>query len=65
MNKKQLIVAWIVAILLSIIALSVDYHQYRKAFGERYFSFEELIKFGLPVLIIGGLLIYTLRDKKK
>ena len=62
MNKKQLIAVWIMVILLSIIALTVDYENFTRM-GFTYPG--ELIKFGFPVVLIGALLIYTLRGKKK
>ena len=59
MNKKQLIAAWIMGILLSVIAFNVAVDGY-------YFKLDInfLFKYGLPVIIIGGLSIYTLRDRK-
>ena len=77
MNKKQLIVAWVMGIYLCIF---IFYKQYV------YPQIMTKIKLGLepsyltkslapiypfvyysifPVLILGSLLIYTLRDKKK
>lgn len=55
MNKKQLVVAWAMGIIISI-TMFVGMSDY----GSR-----EVMAFCMPVLIIGGLLIYTLRDKKK
>lgn len=63
MNRKQLIVAWAIAILLSLVALFADYYRY-SAPMQKIFTIEDLLKFGIPILICGGLLIYTLRDKK-
>jgi uncharacterized integral membrane protein len=60
MNKKQLIVVWIMAILLSIIALTVDYDNHTRV-GFTYPG--ELIKFGFPVVLIGALAIYTLKRR--
>ena len=57
MNKKQLIVSWVMGILISMVAF----------FGGRenlFWVTSYLIQFALPILIIGGLLIYTLRNKK-
>jgi len=53
MNKKQLIIAWVMGIWISI--LSLDFSN----------DFDEFLRISIPVLIIGGLLIYTLRDKKE
>lgn len=62
MNKKQLIVAWGIGIVIS----GVFIYQFNY-FSYRYIpqAFMRSIGFSIPVLIIGGLLIYTLRDKKK
>ena len=53
MNKKQLIVAWI----MSIVSFPI--------FWNSCFSLSECIRITIPILILGGLLIYTLRDKEK
>lgn len=58
MNKKQLIVIWVMGISISIVA-------YKTGGDNIFWSLSYLLKFGFPILIIGGLLIYTLRDKKK
>ena len=67
-ENKQLAVAWIMGILLSILLF--------KGLGEYYsgFLFGKVYLSGWKptvwsylaiILIIGGLLIYTLKDKKK
>ena len=72
MNKKQLIVTWlIVAILCGVILLAPQKH----VIGGYAFDiptegaipkilWELVLQRVLVVLLIGGLLIYTLRDKK-
>lgn len=56
MNKKQLIVAWVMGILIAwdFLALAGNWN-----------DFAEALMVSIPILIIGSLLIYTLRDKKK
>ena len=64
MNKKQLIVAWAMGILvvLSILFPMWKITDYIDALPSlKTYAFEQI---GI-ILIIGGLLIYTLRDKKK
>jgi hypothetical protein len=73
MNKKQLIVAWIMGILICISSyhsyyrphvLSIWYAETGKE-PKSYISVNQLILRTIPILIIGSLLIYSLRDKKK
>ncbi len=82
MNKKQLIVTWIIALLLSMGAIASTHKITYKTGGPSildelkkglhisttynpYLILANLIKYMLPVLIIGITLIYTLRSKKK
>jgi len=104
MNKKQLIVAWVVGILICIAFISSPFkivkkpvfreptaeeirkHELGRQKGVTYFGSPRTEKIGVkrtikgrsikvipiylgiiipPILIIGGLLIYTLKDKKK
>ena len=58
MNKKQLIILWIIGISLSIVFMSIEI---QSGLGETDWSF--LIRGGIPILIIGSLLIYTFRKK--
>jgi len=64
MNKKQLIVAWVMGILISFFLLQcladVMWTDSPWIFNVQYAIFTSL-----PVLIIGSLLIYTLRDREK
>jgi hypothetical protein len=59
MNKIQLTIAWIMGIFISLIALYSKWHT--TGYRGHIFEYGPFIKFGLPVMIIGGLLIYTLR----
>ena len=79
MNKKQLVVAWIMAIAICYILLSApkvyyrrDYTRYIKANNPLSYADEVstpdwnvAAQNSIPVLLIGGLLIYTLRTRKK
>lgn len=74
MNKKQLIVAWVIVGFLCIewICVFLFYKEILYRLGgftlTRSYNFQGvnlLIFFSFPILIIGSLLIYTLRDKKK
>lgn len=71
MNKKQLIVAWIMGISISFILIitpKVNYIQ------NSYIKYKDtqpavtnwslVLNYSLIILIIGGLLVYTFRDKK-
>jgi len=56
MNKKQLIVAWVMGILLSFISFLLTQ------------SSSEILQYlgmTIPIIIIGSLLIHTFREKKK
>jgi|GEM_PF-7035903 predicted negative regulator of RcsB-dependent stress response len=61
MNKKQLIVLWVMGIIISIgwWCWSANVGQYKSQ------STPYLIGTHMTTLIIGGLLIYTLKNKKK
>ncbi len=82
MNKKQLIVAWVVGLLVCFIFLSAPYKYVLKSYygtkviysepgpdyknkGYAELRWEKIVPRLLTVLILGGLSIYTLRDKKK
>ena len=68
MNKKQLIVAWIMGVLLSWVFYDADYTLQSgiRTLDSKFFRFPltDVFRFGMPILIIGGLLIYTLKNKK-
>ncbi len=78
MNKKQLTVTWVTIILIVCLMLlppklfripngvlfsmwldNTNYWEYGTV------DWGRLLTFILPILIIGSLLLYTLRDKKK
>ncbi len=62
MNKKQLIVAWIIGIIISLICLNpVRYHGLVR-YGRPNIDFIRTIFFIIPILVLGILLIYTLRN---
>ena len=66
MNKKRLIVAWATGVITAIICLNPA--RYRVGSGFNSYLRTDVgrtIFYIIPVLIIGGLLLYTLRDKKK
>ena len=80
MNKKQLITAWVTGLLICILVLFTpkiietkypkppQKSRYKLVFPESVFKglkWDITIQKSLAVLIIGGLLIYTLRGKKK
>jgi hypothetical protein len=75
MNKKQLIVAWVMVLSYCLTLLyflgryhyiiSVNKQEGEKLFVLFYGVFKVITMYFVPVLIIGSLLIYTLRDKKK
>lgn len=92
MNKKQLIVAWGMGILISLACIFMPYRIdfKKKLYDEGTYPYTLIgYKYGLffekdtieifhpiitynrllgrifPILILGGLLLYTLRDKKK
>ena len=51
MNNKQLVVAWIVVIIFTFVAFTA--------------TMSDLVRIGSSTLLIGILLIYSLRSKKK
>jgi DMSO reductase anchor subunit len=68
MNKLQLIVAWVIGIFSCVLLLRVYQKPiYLRLLGEYSKAYwkSEVWFYLVVVLIIGGLLIYTLRDKKK
>jgi len=56
MNKKQLIIAWVMGILIAwdFLALVGDWN-----------DFAEALMVSIPILVIGSLSVYTLRNKKE
>ena len=79
MNKKQLIVAWVVGILICLVLLPLHPKRRWTVVGTSFVEIAKELKGikkeqevrrymmqkSLIILIIGGLLIYTLKDKKK
>ena len=72
MNKKQLIVAWVTGILISLVCVIMSSEITIGDSGLcglfKYYpaaAIAKIIFLIIPLVIIGGLLIYTLRDKKK
>jgi len=85
MNKKQLIIAWVItAILCFILLFSPKAHVWTYGLDHKEVSnkpkiqkgtgkilsisqvrWDAILQRSIAVLIIGGLLIYTLRNKKK
>jgi len=71
MNKKQLIVAWVMGIILFVVwgLIFSNYGEITIHFAASRESISSPINLlfflSYPILIIGSLLIYTLRDKKK
>lgn len=63
MNKKQTIVLWILGILLIIISI-LSYAQQETLTKTISVMVSGSLYMLIPVLIIGGLLLYTLRNKK-
>jgi len=79
MNKKQLVVAWVMGILICL-SLLLTPRKYTVKLGQGYQAwfdkpdYEEscpvlrtdlILPQVISILVIGSLLIYTLRDKKK
>lgn len=68
MNKKQLVILWLMGILLSWIFISADYTLQTglMSLDDKPFRFplKDIFRFGMPILVIGSLLVYTLKDKK-
>jgi hypothetical protein len=79
MNKKQLIVAWIIGILvcLTLFLVPKKYCFHAQEGSKLYFDdptgynyletvlrWEEIVPTSLTILIIGSLTIYSLRDKQ-
>ena len=68
MNKKQIIVAWATGILISIAFIAAPFFDLIDIFPYGHSSNRLLMYYlqtVIPIVIIGSLLIYTLRDKKK
>ena len=78
MNKKQLIAAWVMGISISAILLTTPKIYYgentylKSREGASFIdklapltNWSIILNYSLIALVIGGLLIYTLRDKKK
>ena len=66
MNKKQLIAAWVIAIVIFVSPFIVGFYLLDKImFSDLGFSVFLFFSIVMPILIIGSLLIYTLRDKKR
>ncbi len=57
MNKIQLVILWCMGIIFSLIAIN-------KAFTGYGLEFNPVIGIIIPVLIVGCLLVYTVRSKK-
>ncbi len=67
MNKKQIIVAWVTVVIITVrLIMPVRGPSLVRRYGVRGdINIELTLFYMLPILLIGGLLIYTLRDKKK
>jgi hypothetical protein len=61
MNRKQLVVAWSMAIIISLLAV---YSPRSLRYGVIGFSWGLFLPWTIPTLTIGGLLIYSLRNEK-
>lgn len=70
MNKKQLIVAWVTGILISLVCIIISSEITNRLIRLGLFKYgpatviAKIIFLIIPLVIISGLLIYTLRDKK-
>ena len=64
MNKKQLIVL-VSTIIAELLIFSFWYCFVGKIYLNFFNYFKEIFPLSIIILIIGGILIYTLRDKKK
>ncbi len=60
MNNKQLIVAWAMGALISTLTWLIGTGSYYSRIPDLII---EYLAYCLPILIIGSLLIYTLRDR--
>ena len=77
MNKKQLIVAWVITAILCFVILFAPKKHIRNYQGYVFvfdtpdrntvpaIQWDFVLQRSLIVILIGGLLIYSLRDKKK
>lgn len=77
MNKKQLIVAWVMGVIISVIIAIIPKISYYQNSYVVYFiregnvslapltNWSTVLGYSLIILIIGSLLIYTFGDKKK
>ena len=77
MNKKQLIVAWVITAILCLIILFAPQKHISNSQGyirvfdtpNRYtipkIQWGFVLQRSLVIILIGSLLVYTLRDKKK
>lgn len=71
MNKKQMVILWVIGIVFCGVAYNQAFYQSslrmlgtNRVVGSTT-KFNPVVGIGVPVLIIGTLLIYTLRTKKK
>jgi hypothetical protein len=62
MNKKQLVVAWVIGVVISFWFILLGLCTLDNSVD---FALTILYGFVTPVIILGSLLLYTLRDKKK
>jgi len=78
MNKRQLIVAWVVGALISLVFIFSPMAYYIRGERTTYkmakansvvsvkaINWDRLAQYCIPIIFIGSLLLYTLRDKKK
>ncbi len=63
MNKKQMIILWILGIWISWVIIDAG-SKFFFFYGYRGIPLRTFCAFTIPPLIIGGLLIYTLRTRK-
>lgn len=67
MNKKQLIIAWVIGIIFLLFSLFMGAVSLDEISSDMFkgWLFALLFVSVIPISVIGGLSIYTLRDKKK
>ncbi len=72
MNKKQLITVWSITVAICLLVLSPPRYQVRydiqrgvrRSYGGGI-NWESVFRYTIPILLVGTLLIYTYRDKKR
>lgn len=65
LNNKQLVIFWLIGAILMLLTAIGRYVRQNLWLGAITYNPLDSFLYGIPIAIIGGLLIYTLRDKNK